>query len=455
MASVTKEPIGTLHDKLTVKVSRDDYYPAFEKAVKDYSRKVNLPGFRKGMVPAGMIKKMYGSSIFHDEVIKTVEKQIQEYLENEKPAIFAQPLPLETEPRNLDMTNPTDYDFPFEIGLKPEVQIADLAGARPTLYKVTVTDPMVDEEVEKLVTKYGNLQDAETVTDPDNVLNVVFQESDPGGNPLADAASTDDSILLKYFSEKMQSELKGKKKDDWVVLQLQDAFGEKEREWILTDLGLSHGDPAIDGKYFRMTITKIGLVEKRELNEAFFSQVFPGRDLSSAEAFREALREQMQQQWDAASRSQLHDQLYHLLLEAPLSLPEAFLKRWLTFAGEKAKTTEEAEREYPAFAGQLKWSLISDKIVHEHNIGVTPEEIRSHMRAEILQYFGQANPSQDDFQWMDSYIDRMMADRKQLDSSYQKILTDKLFRFLESQVTPVEKPSTPEELMALQHHHHH
>src|SRR5665811_1659236 len=103
MASVTKESIGNLHEKLTVKVAKEDYYPSFEKAIKEYSKKANIPGFRKGMVPPGMVKKMYGASIFYDEVIKAVEKQIQQYFSEEKPGIFGQPFPLESYLRNLDM----------------------------------------------------------------------------------------------------------------------------------------------------------------------------------------------------------------------------------------------------------------------------------------------------------------------------------------------------------------
>src|ERR1044072_2296099 len=95
MATVTRENIGLLHDKLTVKLSKEDYYPSFEKSIKEYSKKANIPGFRKGMVPAGMVKKMYGASIFYDEIIKVVEKEIREYLDKERPQIFAQPLPIE------------------------------------------------------------------------------------------------------------------------------------------------------------------------------------------------------------------------------------------------------------------------------------------------------------------------------------------------------------------------
>jgi trigger factor len=279
MASVTKENIGNLHDKLTVKVSKEDYLPSFEKAVKEYSKKANIPGFRKGMVPAGMVKKMYGASIFYDEVIKSVEKELQEYLVKEKPEIFAQPLPMENDLRKLDMNKPDEYEFPFEIGLKPEVTLDALSGAKPVFHKVKVTKEMVDEEVEKLVTQKGELKDAETISAPENVLNVLFQESDADGNVAENGISKDNSILLKYFSEDYQKKLQGKKVDDFVVLQLKDAFPEKEREWILSDLGLDKEDAAAIEKFFKMNITKIGLVEKKELNEEFFNQVFPGKDL--------------------------------------------------------------------------------------------------------------------------------------------------------------------------------
>src|SRR3982751_2808173 len=103
MATVTRENIGLLNEKLVVRVEKDDYLPSFEKAIKDYSKKANIPGFRKGMVPPGMVKKMYGASIFYDEVIKVVEKEIQQYLTTEKPEIFAQPLPIANDLTRLDM----------------------------------------------------------------------------------------------------------------------------------------------------------------------------------------------------------------------------------------------------------------------------------------------------------------------------------------------------------------
>src|SRR4029078_12777247 len=136
MATVIKENVGLLHDKLTLTLDKQDYLPSFEKALKDYSKKANIPGFRKGQVPAGLIKKMYGTSVFSDEVLRSVDRELVKYLETDKLDIFAQPLPLEINMQQLDMNNPADYVFHFEVGMKPEFELADLPNAKITRYKV-------------------------------------------------------------------------------------------------------------------------------------------------------------------------------------------------------------------------------------------------------------------------------------------------------------------------------
>ena len=145
MASVTRENIGELHDKLTVKLSKDDYMPAFEKGLKDFAKKANVPGFRKGMVPAGIIKKMHGSELFADQVLRLAEKELNDYLVKENPTIFGQPLPYGELPNNLDFNNPGDYSFDFEIGLKPELKISDISKENFTWHGVEVTEDMVNE----------------------------------------------------------------------------------------------------------------------------------------------------------------------------------------------------------------------------------------------------------------------------------------------------------------------
>ena len=233
MATINRENLGVLHDKLTVTLNKEDYYPSFEKAIREYSKKANIPGFRKGMVPSGMVKKMYGSSIYYDEVIKVVEKELGKYLSEEKPDIFAQPLPLESDIRHLDMNSPGEYSFPFEIGLKPEVPSDLLKKASVTFHKVNVTDEIINQEIERLQLRHGKMTDPETVTAEDNVLNVLFHESDAEGNETEGGKTKDNSLLVKYFAPLFREKLMGAKKDDHFILTLNEAFDEKERDWIV------------------------------------------------------------------------------------------------------------------------------------------------------------------------------------------------------------------------------
>lgn len=455
MPTVERENIGLLTDKLTVKIKKEDYLPSFEKKLKEYSKTANIPGFRKGMVPAGMIKKMYGAGIFSDEILKTVEKQLYTYLNEEKPDIFAQPLPLETDMSKMDLNNPSDYDFGFEIGLKPAFEIMDFSKAKLTLNKVDVTDEMVKEEINRMQIKGGKMTEPEVIDNEENVLNVLFTESDKDGNAVEAGVTKENSVLLKYFTPKMQKELKGKKTGDHFVFQLNKTFEGDKLEMMLQDLGFTKDDKEAAAKYFKLEVVKIGLVEKREMNEEFFNEVYPGKNIKTETELTEALKEEIAKYWESQSRNQLHDQLYHLLLdETKMEFPESFLKRWLQNGGDKPKTAEEAETEFPVFSNQLKWTLISDRLVKDNNLDVTPEELKENMKVEVMRYFGQMNMGED-MSWLDSYIDRMMKDEKQVDATYRKLITEKLFGWMEAQTKPKEKKVSVEELTAMQHNHQH
>ena len=146
MSTVVRENIGLLTDKITIKVTKEEYFSSFEKKLKEYSKTANIPGFRKGMVPVGMIKKMYGPSIFNEEVLKTAEKKLYTYLNEEKPDIFAQPLPLESEFSKMNLNEPADYDFSFEMGLKPAFELPNFSKETLTRHSVEVNDEMVSEQ---------------------------------------------------------------------------------------------------------------------------------------------------------------------------------------------------------------------------------------------------------------------------------------------------------------------
>ncbi len=453
MATISRENIGLLNDKLTVRLSKDDYLPAFEQSLKKYAKTANLPGFRKGMVPAGMIRKMQGSSVFTDEVLKTAEKELNQYMQEEKPDIIGQPLPLDIDARQLDMNNPSDYAFAFEIGLKPAINI-DIKNITVTRHKVDVTENMIDEEVERLKTRYGKMTDPEEVTTEDNVLNVTFAETDTEGNEIEDGINKGNSLLVKYFAPGFRDQLMGKKKDDPILLQLNNAFDEKEREWIAGDLGLAKEDTASLDKYFKMTITKVGLVEKPEMNEEFFSQAFAGKDITNEEDFRKAVKETLEQQYEAQSRNQLYDQLYHQLVDnVQMEFPANFLKRWMQKGQEEPITAEEAEKEYPSFANSLKWTLITAQLTSQFEVSVAPEEIKDFAKQQIMGYMGAQ--STEEAPWLDSYAESMLKDKKFIENTYYQLQTNKLFNALEQQVNVIEDLVTPEELAAKEHHHSH
>ncbi len=460
MATVTKENIGLLHEKLTVKLEKTDYLPSFEKALKDYSKKANIPGFRKGQVPAGLIKKMYGNSVFSDEVLRSVDRELVKYLETDKVEIFAQPLPLEIDMRQLDVNNPADYEFHFEVGMKPEFSLADLAAAKTTRYKVDVTDEMIDNEITRLQNRYGNMKDEDTVANEENVLNVTFTEVDDSGNETEGGIKKDNSVLVKYFKESFRSNLLGKVTNDFVIATLTEAFDEKEREWIIGDLGLNKEDPASKDKSFKIQITKIGLLEKRDLNEEFFEQLYPGKEIKTEADFRNKLKEEIQAYWVNQAKSQIQDQAYHALLDhTEIKFPEGFLKKWMKTQGEdgQSKTDEQIEEEFPVFINQLKWTLISDKIIRDNSISVQPDELRNFAKQQLFGYMGMSAATEEQA-WVNDYVEKMMKDRKFVEETYNRIQTQKIFDWAETQVNPEEKAITAEEFTKMveahQHHHH-
>jgi trigger factor len=408
------------------------------------------------MVPAGLIKKMYGSSLFTDEVLKTVDKEVFKFIEEEKLDIFAQPLPVEMNLGQLDVNNPNNYTFTFEVGMKPGFQLPDLAKEQVKRYKVDVTDEMLNEEIERLRTRYGNMTEPESVSGDENVLNVTFIETDASGNEIDGGLRKDNSLLVKYFNEAYRPGLMGKKKDDTIQLTLDEAFDAKEKEWILNDLGID----SASGKHFKLLITKVGHVEPRELNEEFFTQLFPNEEVKTEEQFRERIKQELQKQWDAESRNQLHHSLYHVLLEhTNIDFPADFLKRWIKSQAEKGeeKTDEEVEKEFPAFLNQLKWSLITDKMVQENGIQVSQDDLRQFAKDQLLGYMGTSTLDEEQ-QWVRDYIDRMMKDRKYVEDSYNRLQTQKIFDFAETKINAVETPVSKEEFIHLneehQHHHH-
>ena len=453
MATIKRDNIGLLNDKLTIHLKKEDYFSGFETSLKKHAKTANIPGFRKGMVPAGLIKKMYGQSVFSDEILKKVETELNQYLNNEKIEIFAQPLPLDTQIANLDVNTPGDYEFGFEIGLKPafNLNIKDIKVKR---YQVKVTDEMIQNEVDRIQTRNGKMTDPETVESEENVINLTFTESDKDGNVIEGGISKDNSLLIKYFAEKSRKQFIGKKKDDTLVIQLKKAFEDKELDIIVGDLGISKSDA---DKYFTLTITKVGLIEKAPLDETLFLATYPNQAIKTEAEFRAALKKDIEGHYEQQAKNQIHDQIYHHLIDhTKMEFPVPFLKRWLQKGGEKQRTEEETEKEYPVFQDQLKWTLSSNQLTIDYKIEVVAEDLKNFAKQQLMSYMGpQMGALGDNDQWLEDYAVRMMQDRKFVEDSYQRIGTEKMFTALETEVQAKDEVIEAEKFADMLNQHHH
>lgn len=453
MATITRENIAPLTDKLTVNLAKEDYYPSFEKSLKTYAKNANIPGFRKGMVPAGLVKKMYGASVFTDEVLRTVEKELNSYVTEEKLDILCQPLPVQNNTPQPDMNNPTDYAFAFEVGLKPDVTL-NPQDIHVTRYKINVTDAMIDEEISRLQTRSGKMVNPDTVDNEENVLNVELKEANEDGSEAEGGIAKETSLIVKYFSPEVRNQLMGKKVDDAITIQISKAFEDKEKEYVMQDLALDKSSDVDADKYFIMTIKRIGLTEKAELNEEFFNASFPGREIKTESELRDVVKAEIENAYAQQTRNQMHDQIYHYITDhVKVDYPDAFLKRWLQMSNEQEKSAEDVEAEYPKYTQQLTWSLVANKLLEDNQISVSPDDIKAAAKVQLMSYMGGQNFG--DVSWMDDYAERMMKDKKFVEQTYSQVQMEKLFGALESQVQAMEEPISVEDFSSKLHHHHH
>ncbi len=459
MATVTRENIGTLHDKITVKLVKEDYMPSFEKQLKSYAKTANVPGFRKGMVPAGMLRKMHGQSVFNEEVIRSAGKQLEDYMKGEKLAIFAQPMIISEPGRApLDMNKPEEVDFSFEIGLKPEFEVSAVKNkAKLPRYHITVTDKMMEDEINRITRRYGKVESQDVVKDKEDIIYSTYERCDADGNVTGD--KIEDTEVLDKMPAKLRDMIMGKKAEDSVVFRPVDVCTADELKAFLKD-PLKAGDEAAE-QHYKLTITKVGLLIPQELGPELYAQVFQNVEVKDEADFREKVKAELTREFDRITNERLQNEIYELLVHnTDITLPVDFLKRWMREGGEKPKTAQQVEQEFGSFEHQLRWQLISDKLMQEQGIDVSFEEVQKDIKTRVLAYFGLTPDQEDEAPWMEGYMAKIAKDEKMLDETYRRLLFGKLFGYLETQFTLEEKEIGEEEFFKLgdahaAHHHHH
>lgn len=445
MATINRSTIGPLHDKITIELEQADYLSQFEKSIKNYSSKVQMPGFRKGQVPIGMVKKMYGPSIFMDEVVRVAYEKLEAHLQENNPSIFANPLPMAGDQNNFDYKNPQSYTFNFEIGLKPEINIKHIDEKAPiTEYKIKVTDEILDKEIENVQKRAGKLEDQDVQSADEDLVYLEIQLN-------ADATPIEDVQEYGRLIPELKEKLNGAATGHTFEFNTADIKNEEDKKTFFSQ-SLKLKD-AVEDTTVHIKLTKVAHLQPKELSEEFYNEVFPGIDIKDENAFRDEMRKAISMQLERYSKEKLNNDIFEMLVhETEIELPVNFLKRWLEIGGEKVKSKEEVENEWSSFEHQLKWTLISDQLFQKYGIQVTREEIAEDIKQNIMMYFGAA--SEDDAPWMQSYIDRMMKDEKTLDETYRKILMGKLFMAIEKDLTVNIEEVTDEEFSKLESKYH-
>lgn len=456
MATVTRETIGNLHDKLVVKIAKEDYLPSFESALKKYSKNANVPGFRKGNVPAGMVKKMYGQTVFVEEVLNSANRELQAYLQETKPEIFAQPIAMEDADLKFDMNQPADFDFSFEIGLKPEFEITPLSKKGTlTKYKIKVSDKLVDDEIENISRRSGKVENPESFENDTDIVYASYEACDTNGNVEEGATKTEDVVTIEQMPKKLAEQLKAIKPEETIVFVPAEVCTEEELP-VFMKSAIHKTEEEATKAHYKLTLTKIGRLIPRELNEDFFAEAFPGAEIKELDVFKERVKEELEKETNRIAKDRMQNEIFETLVhETPITLPVDFLKAWLKRGGEQVKTDEEVEKEFGSFDHQLRWTLISDKLIREYGIQVTLDEVMADIKSKVMAYFGMKEG--DDAPWMESYLEKMQKEEKTMDETYRRLLFDKLFEKLEEVLEVKAAEVTEEEFsnLAPSHHHNH
>lgn len=427
MPKVVREDKENLSAELTMTITKDDYVPKLDSEMKKYRKKAQLKGFRKGKVPMGVVRKMYGQALLVEVINDTIQKEIAKYLTDEKIEILGQPLPSDDQQElEFDVNNLEDYEFKFDLGLAPEFELSGLsADSAFDRYAVEIPAAMLDKEVEQARKKFGNRESVDSKIEENDVVTLSAEELEDDAIKLGGWASTFSILVDRIESEEVKKDILSKKKGDKIkfnIYELEKNSTEESVRKYLLNVGEADSDVEI-GNEFEASIDEIQRILPAELNQEFFDKAFGEGNVKSEEEARAKFEEEISKYYDKQAESLLFRDFQDFLLEKnDIELPDTFLKRWIKTSNEN--TTEEIiEKEYENFSKNLQWSLIKGKIVKQFDLSVSEEEIFEGFKERVRGYF----QGYGDELIVLNTANRLMEDQKQVDQLYQELMSDKLF----------------------------
>ncbi len=428
--NISKEQIDNLNAVVTVEIKKEDYSERVEKILKDYRKNANIPGFRKGHVPMGMVKKQYGDAVMAEEVNKLIQESLNNFLTEEKLDVLGNPLPKDQKDFSW---NDEDFKFEFEIGLAPEFEV-NLQGKEDlTSYKVIATDKMIEDQLASVQKQYGKLNPIDAVVTGSLVAGMFVNE--------AESISKQTTIELSNVEEKAQKLFIDAKVGDTITINTKELF--ENNQLLVSHVGVDQADKDIADFDVTFTINEVNERILAELNQELFDKLFADGSVKSVDDLKTKIKEDAENQFVQQADQQLLNTVTESVIEnTTFDLPAEFLKKWLRTAGEKPLTEEEANAEYEKSEKGLRFQLIEGKIIKDNGLQVTFEEIKDHTKklitAQMAQY-GQMTPEDAE---LDGIIQRVLGNQDEVKRINEQLISQKLLTFYKENAKLKEKEVT-------------
>lgn len=443
--NIVRKDIDSNNATITISIEKADYSEKVEKTLRDYRKKANIPGFRPGMVPMGLLKKMYGKAILGEEINKILSDELYKYIQDNKVNMLGEPLPNDTEQKDIDFNTQEEFEFVFDLGLAPEFEVELNKKDKVKYYQITPSEEMINNQIKSYTGRFGKYIQEEVVEEKDMIKGELFELVD--GKAHESGIHVTDAVLTPSYmkDEATKALFVGAKKGDIITFNPKTAF-ENEAE-IASLLKISKeavGNVASD---FQITIESITRYVEAEVNQELFDKVFGEGVINSEEAFIGKIKETLQE-------NLLQDSEYKFGLDArdalvkkyeSLSFPDAFLKRWL-LATNKNLTEETLEADYPKMIADLKWQLIKDKIAKANEIKVENEDVEAYGRKIARSQFAQYGMIGLDDSILDNYAKDLLKKEETLKNIIDKVAEDKVLAIVKDAVKLDIKEVSIEEL---------
>lgn len=450
--------IDDLNATLTVALTKADYTEAVEKELKKHQKNVAVKGFRTGAAPIGMIKSMYGKSILAEELNRLSSKTLYDYLKDNNIDILAQPVESDSIKSEVDIEKGEDFLFAFDLGLAPQFELNISEKDKLDKYIIDVEDSEVDKEMETLRTRQGSMENVEIAEEKDLIYGTLTElnennEAFEGG--VADKKTSFSPELIK--DEALKNSLIGIAKDSTITVDISALFNGNETV-ISSSLGIAKEAVNDLNKNFKLTVTEISRRIPAEINQAFFDAVMGEGAVSSEEEFRTKIKENLEVYYKNESEHQIEHMLTHLLNDKhQISLPDAFLKRWLLVSKEDNYNEENIDERYASESSTLKEVLIREKVAAKYEIQVTKEDIEDASLGYTLSLFRNYGMQNPDFEFVKKFSDDSLKKEAHVQQMNDIAVRRKVYNKLKEIISYNEKHTSIEGFykMIEEHNHQH